>query len=138
MHLLRFVRSVLVAATLVVGACGEDATRTGSGQDVSAPVDACVATLAEGEPCDDGDRCTVDDRCQAGACVGAVVPRESFSCDGVDDDCDGHTDEDCRLRLSGTVVGAGGADYPGLHQAVGTRTAVGRSSNSSFTLEATP
>jgi hypothetical protein len=63
-----------------------------------------VCRTADGTACDDEDRCTSGDVCQAGLCRGAPRTRESTSCDGVDDDCDGVTDEDCQFTLSGGFV----------------------------------
>ncbi len=56
----------------------------------SGPPECSVAT-----DCDDGDPCTVDG-CQSGACTHGAVPPGSGpaeACNGVDDDCDGQTDE---------------------------------------------
>jgi len=60
-------------------------------------------------PCDDGDPCTAGDVCAAGRCAGAPIPVDCGAV-GVDDDCDGHTDEDCpgnlRVRSSEYTGGA--------------------------------
>ena len=41
--------------------------------------------------------------------MGAELARESNVCDGLDEDCDGATDEDCTFVLRGGLVGDGGA-----------------------------
>ncbi len=50
-----------------------------------------VASVNEGGPCDDGDPCTLDDRCRAGTCVGTGCRNPSLclasaSCLGLDPD----------------------------------------------------
>ena len=63
-------------------------------------VPACI----EGQPCDDGDPCTLDDRCQDGACLGSV-PALDDDCDDVDDDCDGVADDDYQPQPLSCGVG---------------------------------
>jgi hypothetical protein len=54
---------------------------------------ACIATAGEdGLACDDGDPCTGDDLCDAGACLGETVLCETVCDDELDDDGDGMTD----------------------------------------------
>jgi len=53
---------------------------------------------AAGAPCDDGDRCTRDDRCDgSGGCHGTPIGDDDSleACDGIDNDCDGLVDEPC-------------------------------------------
>ncbi len=69
----------------------------------------CVFNPVDGLACDDGDPCTPTDTCTGGSCVGAALDRESNICDGLDEDCDGATDEDCTYVLRGGLVGDGGA-----------------------------
>ncbi|HKQ63206.1 MAG TPA: post-COAP-1 domain-containing protein [Candidatus Polarisedimenticolaceae bacterium] len=57
--------------------------------------------------CDDGNDCTAGDTCTNGVCVGGAPPEEV--CNGVDDDCDGATDEGC----VGKTTGGGEIDVPG-------------------------
>jgi hypothetical protein len=52
-----------------------------------------LPTCVDGEACDDGDPCTRTDTCTSGVCLG-TVPTKDTTCDAVDDDCDGRTDED--------------------------------------------
>ncbi|MGB0591606.1 MAG: hypothetical protein ACPGU1_18175 [Myxococcota bacterium] len=53
--------------------------------------DACVFTPVEA-PCDDGQLCTLDDRCEGGACVGA--PNPACACVPGTDDCAAFDDGD--------------------------------------------
>lgn len=56
--------------------------------------------LDENTQCDDEDICTKDDKCIAGECKGTKITIDN-TCDFIDDDCDGKTDEDC---FTGEVV----------------------------------
>ena len=45
----------------------------------------CVPTVAQGEPCDDGDSCTGADQCNSeGSCIGDVTSRLGRACDDGD------------------------------------------------------
>ena len=136
-------RALFVTLTTVflgLAACGDDSSTDEMDVEVLFPPNTCAGVLFDGQECDDGDGCTVADRCRDGFCVGEPRPREPFTCNGQDDDCDGITDEDCatELRLTGTIVGAGAATYDGLQQAIGTRTIVGTSANDDYRMEARP
>jgi len=74
-RLLRLARFALVlgAVGLVASACGDD-------DKPSIPDDFCHG-VADGVACDDGDPCTVDDRCGLGVCEG----RPALDCSGLDD-----------------------------------------------------
>jgi hypothetical protein len=85
----------------------------------SATADCQMTDLPDGSACDDTDDCTTGDLCTAGACAGVLLdgdgdgygpgncggdcndsdptinPGEAESCNGVDDNCDGVTDEGC-------------------------------------------
>ncbi len=83
------------------GACvGTDALNCNDGNactaDSCAPTKGCVhqaltASTASPAPCSDGSACTTQDGCVAGACKG--VPKIE-TCNGIDDDCNGQTDEE--------------------------------------------
>lgn len=65
---MRTTKTLLLSMTLLTGAgCGTDPDNTGAVDPRIPPVPVC----AEGGACDDGDSCTVNDRCQAGRCVGS-------------------------------------------------------------------
>jgi hypothetical protein len=96
----------------------------------------------DGTPCDDENLCTRDDVCEDGVCVGIANTRESFTCDGLNEDCDEHTDEDCTFQVTGNVLGAGkqvNTDASGfqLRAIVGNQHFSGQSSNTHFSIRAT-
>ena len=109
------------------GICDEDIDML-----VQVPLDA---------PCNDGDACTLSDVCQDGICAGTTLSDEGPLCNGVDDDCDGLTDENCSFVLRGKMMGGGctiGTNEAGytLTQSTGTPRFVGTSSNGAFILRA--
>jgi hypothetical protein len=55
-----------------------------------AAASATVACGAPGTSCDDGNACTLEDKCTAKGCAGTVPPELCGS--GLDDDCDGLVD----------------------------------------------
>jgi len=60
-------------------------------------------------------------------------------CDGLDEDCDGVTDEDCTLVLRGGLVGDGGAPLSvtpdhALNGRLGAPRFVGKSSTDQFVI----
>ena len=63
-------------------ACTDDSCQPGKG---------CVAT-PNTAACDDGNACTANDACAAGACKAGGLKAET--CDGLDNNCNGQTDED--------------------------------------------
>jgi hypothetical protein len=69
--------------------------------DECARMEGCV-WFDNTDSCDDGDACTVLDQCDGGACVGQTM---EICGDGLDNDCDGETDEiaDCPGSI-GTFV----------------------------------
>ncbi len=108
-------RSFLLGLVVLAAACEppEPPVAPGGRGDDENPDDIdrrVVCRTADATPCDDGDPCTKNDVCQAGLCRGAQRTQESTSCDGVDDDCDGVTDEDCQFTLSGGFVDLMGSE----------------------------
>ena len=61
----------------------------------------CAAECVPGTPCDDGDRCTFEDQCIEGECVGTPANRADL-------DCDGDVDLSDYLILQAAYTGAGG------------------------------
>ena len=70
----------------------------------------CTHPPAEGS-CDGPDPCQTW-ACEDGACVGTPI-EEDGTLDGVDDDCDGLTDEDAYKFLAVSAEFCGGAVYAG-------------------------
>ncbi|MBM4373146.1 MAG: hypothetical protein FJ098_15940, partial [Deltaproteobacteria bacterium] len=105
-----------VAGDLV--SCDDQNPCTAEGCDPSL---GCLHEPVEG-PCTGADPCQTWS-CQEGACVGTPIEEDS-TLDGVDDDCDGLTDEDAYKYLQVSGLFCGGAVYTGgggmtLHAAVG-------------------
>ncbi|MEE2779305.1 MAG: hypothetical protein VYE15_02195 [Myxococcota bacterium] len=100
-----------------------------------------IVQQPQDSPCSDGDACTLSDTCVDGVCIGNTLTDEGPLCNGVDDDCDGLTDENCSFTLRGHMMGGGytlGTNEAGytLKQSTGTPRFVGTSSNGAFTLRA--
>ena len=76
-------------------------------------VDDNCDDVVDQQPCDDEDPCTLEDVCVEGTCSGTPLQFESNVCDGLDEDCDGITDEDCSLKLRGGLMTDGGQPISG-------------------------
>ena len=74
-------------------------------------------------PCDDADPCTSGDVCAGGVCAGFAV---TFDCEalGVDDDCDGYTDEDCVGNLEVRAFESSGGETRASDGVYGMRARV--------------
>ena len=68
--------------------CDDDNACT---DDLCLGADGC-GNLPNNDTCEDGDSCTFGDKCVGGECVPGVNPLFEM-CNGLDDDCDGDTDE---------------------------------------------
>jgi hypothetical protein len=66
-----------------------------------------------------------DDKGQLGECTGAVMPAAKEQCDGLDDTCDGATDEGCAAK--DFEIGFAGARLQGGSGKTTVQVAVGRS-----------
>ena len=100
--------------------------------------DDCDEVVDEAAPCDDDTVCTAD-ACVDGACQFIEREREAYTCDEVDEDCDGVTDEDCRLHATGRLWGGGfasGVDPTGRQGTtrLGAPRIQGSSSNGKWTI----
>ena len=96
----------------------------------------CVAT-ANNANCDDDEFCTVGDVCIEGVCTGETPEKEANVCDGLDEDCDGMTDEDCTLVLEPGIFTDGGnakSTTPNfeLEESLGAPRFVGETSTGDF------
>ena len=126
------------SGTSDAGSSGSSAS-TDAGPDL--PPSFC-SDQADGTACDDENLCTREDTCEEGVCVGIANTRESFTCDGLNEDCDEHTDEDCTFQVNGNVLGAGkqvstdGAGFQ-LRTIVGSQHFLGQSSDANFSIRAT-
>jgi hypothetical protein len=108
--------------------CGGDLTGDGVDNDCDGTVDENCADCAENSQiaCYDGPAATrgvgaCSDGTQTcvngafGACSGAQLP-SSESCNDVDDDCDGQTDEDFANKGTSCTVGLGVCQAPGVFE----------------------
>ncbi len=108
------------AAGDLVG-CDDENVCTADGCDLSL---GCTHEEVEG-PCDGADPCQAW-ACEGGECVGTPI-EEDGTLDGVDDDCDGLTDEDAYKYLQISAQFCAGTVYTGgggmtLHAALGDPT----------------
>lgn len=102
MHLLLFALPVLIVIATSLSARPSLACTSGSqcNDGNTCTVDYCALSVcqhtqvANGTPCNDGSSCSINDQCASGICIGAPPPEVcTGSGVGVDEDCDGTTDE---------------------------------------------
>ena len=95
----------------------------------------CVVTPNTAN-CDDGDLCTAQDVCSGGSCIGIANTAEANVCDGLDEDCDGQTDEDCTVVLGRGIFTDGAATSStqefGLKESIGAPRFTGKSTGDSL------
>ena len=93
-----------------------------------------------GDLCDDDDDNDGSlDQDDCAPCDSAVYPEALDLCNGKNDDCDKHSDENCIYSLHGHAFGSGfilegQASGVKLSQSVGTTSFVGKASNDIFML----
>lgn len=100
-----------------------------------------VEKLDENTLCDDKDICTKDDKCVDGECKGKKITIDN-TCDFIDDDCDGNTDEDCFtgevVLLYGGFNSGGGMSDDGEYKVnvtIGKHLFSGKSTDGEFNLK---
>ena len=132
-------QDICQAGTCTAGPLKDCSDGNGCTDSTCNPADGSCQSVPNTKGCDDGDPCTSGDTCAEGECIGLVLESESNVCDGLDEDCDGETDEDCALVLGPGIFSDGGSPQSTtlsfeLKEAVGTPRFVGTSSDGQFTI----